>query len=289
MENPELVPRDADVATERREGSAPRIAFAIQYLGTAHAGWQAQQNALAIQTVVERAIARIHGATSRIPTRGSARTDAGVHARMQVVHYDPPFRIPPEGLLRGLNALLPESIRVASLREVAREFHALDSCIEKEYRYRLWCGASRPPFLAETTGRGPEELDLGRMVEAAGRMPGRRDFALFRKSGSPAKTTVRDLREVTVAEEGACEVPAGRLVVLRFRADGFLRGTVRLLAGTLVEVGRGRLPVEGPAALLEGDLSFGRPGPCLPPSGLFLWRVGYPPGVGPEEPRGTLW
>jgi len=251
-----------------------RRAFVLQYLGTRYAGWQAQENALAIQTVVERVLAKIHH-SGRIALRGSARTDAGVHALMQVAHADLPHAIPPDGLARGMNALLPDDVRVREVLEVGPEFDALGSAIGKEYRYRLWRGRVRPPFLAATTGRSTAPLDVDRIRAAARLLPGHRDFRLFAKVGSDPKTTVRDLREVTVAEDG-------ELLTLGFVASGFLRGTVRLLAGTLVDVGRGRLAVDAPARLLGGDENAGRVGPSLEASGLFLWRVDYPPHDGPR-------
>ncbi len=271
---------------------APRLAFVLQYLGTAYAGWQAQDNALAIQTVVERALAAIHKCNiSDVRLQGSARTDAGVHARMQVAHVDPPFRIEPERLLRAVNDRLPPDVRVVEIIEVGREFHALDSAIEKEYHYRLWVGGVRPPFLARTTGLGPQALDLDRLRAAAATMAGRRDFALVRKTGTTVRTTVRDLREVSIQGDGQAgeDRPTGGILTFVFRADGFLRGTVRLLVGTLVDVGRGKLPVEAPAALLRGDISLGRPGPSADAAGLFLWRVGYAEALGIEPPDLPLW
>lgn len=276
-----------------------RLALTIQYLGARYAGWQAQENALAVQTVVERALCRLYRTGDRsVAAQGAARTDAGVHARMQVAHVSPPFVIPAEGILKGINTLLPADVRVVAVREVPEGFHALDSATEKEYRYRLRVGGPFPPLLSLVTGEGPARLDVEAMAAAAAPLAGRRDFALFRKSGSDVRTTVRDLREVSVereAEEFAGSGGRGavaRAGVIRFtvRADGFLRGTVRLLVGTLVEVGRGRLPVAAPLALLSGDRSLGTPGPTMPASGLVLWRVGYPPeSGGPEPPEGALW
>jgi len=265
-----------------------RLSLTIQYLGTAYAGWQAQDNALAIQTVIERVLARLY--TCDIPVvrlHGAARTDTGVHARMQVAHFDPPFSIPTEGLLRGVNDALPDDIRVIEVRPVPKTFHALASSLEKEYRYRLWIGDVRPPFLARTTAEGPRDLDLDRLSEAARLLPGRRDFALFRKTGSTVKTTVRDLREVRIETVSGGN---GTLVTFVIRADGFLRGTVRLLVGTLLDAGRGRLAVEVPLALLEGDAGAGRIGTAAPASGLFLWKIDYrEPGPPPPPTPPGLW
>lgn len=282
---------------------APRLALTIQYLGGAYAGWQAQENALAIQTVVERGVARAYGVDRRIALQGAARTDAGVHARMQVAHFDPPFAIPPRGLLRALEPMLPDDVRVVAVAEVPRAFHALDSAIGKEYHYRLRLGGPASPLQLLTTGAGPapSRFDLGRVREAMALLPGACDYALVRKSGTTVKTTRRRLFAASVdpEETPAPPLPAlpgfavatsdAEVVRFRFHGDGFLRGTVRLLVGTLVRVGQGLLPPTAPRALLDGDPSTGPAGPSMPASGLVLWRVDYPAGGSAAPPPPALW
>lgn len=256
-----------------------RIRLDLAYLGTSFEGWQAQETIRdgvtprTIQGELEAALAALHG--RHVPVTGAGRTDSGVHADGQVAHFDVPAggpRIPPDGLRRGLNAVLPEDIRVLSAAAAPEDFHARFSAVGKVYLYRLRRGESLHPHTGLVEALAKEPLDVGAMREAARRLVGRRDFAPFSITGSELLSTVRTLARLDVEEEGD---------LLRIRAvgDGFLRGMVRRLVGTLREAGRGKTR---PEAAPE------RPGPTAEARGLTLIQVLYPPESlprGEETPR----
>ena len=256
-----------------------RIRLDLAYLGTSFEGWQAQETLRAgvrprtVQGELERVLASLYGRP--LPVSGAGRTDSGVHAEGQVAHFDVPAggpQIPPDGLRRGLNAVLPEDLRVLAASAVPDDFHARFSAVGKVYLYRLRCGEFLHPHRGLVEALAMESLDVGAMREAARRLVGRRDFAPFSITGSDPGSTVRTLARLDVEEEGD-------LLLIRAVGDGFLRGMVRRLVGTLRETGRGKTP---PEAAPE------RPGPTAEARGLTLLRVLYPPESlpgGGETPR----
>ncbi len=249
-----------------------RVRLDLAYLGTGFEGWQVQApragsgEPRTVQGTLEDALARLYG--RRVPVHAAGRTDAGVHAEQQVAHLDTgpgDPAIPFAGLLRGLNAVLPADVRVVAAAEVEPAFHARFSALGKRYVYRMRRGELLMPHagLIETLVRGP--LDVAAMAEAGRRLVGRRDFALFGLTGTDVRTTVRTLVRLDLVEEGS-------LLRLEAVGDGFLRGMVRRIAGTLLDVGRGRT---------RPDEALRRPGPVAPARGLTLERVYYaelPPG-----------
>jgi tRNA pseudouridine38-40 synthase len=256
------------------------VRLTVSYHGAAYAGWQRQANALAVQEVLERALARLLGAPVRVV--GASRTDAGVHARGQAAHLEPPEvagRLPPRGLVHGTNHLLPADVRVLAAHRMADGFHARRSALGKEYSYRLSRAAVLSPLDAPYAVRVPERIDLGAMRCAAARLLGRHDFSAFALSGG---SHTQPWRTVTAA--GFEEV--GEELRFRVVADGFLRGMVRSLVGTLLEVGLGRRSHDDWATLLDGGGNAagggggaGRAaaGATAPAHGLVLERVLYPP------------
>jgi tRNA pseudouridine38-40 synthase len=256
-----------------------RIRLDLSYLGTFFEGWQAQETLRdgvrprTVQGVLEEALEEILGADTRV--HGAGRTDSGVHADAQTAHLDLPDGAPlmsPASLSRALNAKLPWDVRVLSAAEVPPDFHARRSAAGKVYVYRLRRGAFLPPHAGLVEALAKEPLDVGAMRAAAARLVGRRDFAPFSVTGSEPGSTVRTLARLDVAEEGD-------LLVVTAVGDGFLRGMVRRLVGTLREAGRGKTR---PEAAPE------RPGPTAEARGLTLRRVLYPPeGLpdGRETPR----
>ena len=247
-----------------------RLRVDLAYLGTFYEGWQTQDvvrdGGLAprtVQATLEAALARMHGVPMRV--HGASRTDAGVHADGQVAHVDvPPGAplVPPEGLRKGLNALLPWDLRVVAATEAPPSWHARFDALGKRYLYRLRRGDHLFPFEGLRETLAAPRLDVEAMRIAASRLEGRRDFAGFGLAGAPRKTTVRTLARLTVEEDGP-------LLVVTAVGNGFLRGMVRRLVGTLVEVGLGRTdPLE----------AFGKPGPTAPARGLTLEKVFYPAG-----------
>ncbi|HET9212891.1 MAG TPA: tRNA pseudouridine(38-40) synthase TruA [Thermoanaerobaculia bacterium] len=239
----------------------------LAYRGTAYAGWQRQGNAVAVQQVVEEALERLLGQPARIV--GASRTDAGVHARAQVAHLELAREFPPRGLVHGTNRFLPEDVRVLAAAAMPPGFHARKHAAGKEYLYRLSRAAVISPLESLFVAPAPASLDLGRMARAASSLPGRHDFSAFALAGGSHGQPFR--RIFSARWEGEGEEIAFRIV-----GEGFLRGMVRALVGTLIEVGTGRRTPESFAGLLAGR-PRGEAGPTAPAHGLVLQRVLYPP------------
>jgi tRNA pseudouridine38-40 synthase len=245
-----------------------RLKLELAYLGTFFEGWQLQADrpggapVRTVQGELEAALKEVFGAEVR--AHGAGRTDSGVHADGQVAHADLPSgapSIPFDGMRRALNTKLPEDLRVLGVSEAGPGFHARRSAAGKVYVYRLRRGDVLHPHRGLVESLASEPLDVGAMREAAARLVGTRDFASFSVTGSDPGSTVRTLARLDVAEEGS-------LVVVTAVGDGFLRGMVRRLVGTLRDAGRGRT---SPGEALE------RPGPTAEARGLTLERVLYPP------------
>jgi len=245
----------------------------LSYRGTAYAGWQRQDNALAVQQVVEEALARLLGlAESEAPRIvGASRTDAGVHARGQRAHLDlaalgrPDF--PLRGLVHGTNHHLPEDVRVLAAQEVPEGFHARKSAISKQYLYRLSRADVLSPLDSPFAVKVSPAIDLDRLNQAAAHLPGRHDFTAFTLAGAAPGDRHREMFAA-----GWTEV--GEELHFRIEGEGFLRGMVRSLVGTMIEVGIGDRSVENFADLLRGA---GREaaGPTAPAQGLVLEWVRY--------------
>jgi tRNA pseudouridine38-40 synthase len=235
------------------------------YDGGGFAGWQSQVKGLAIQDVIEARLAGIFGGPIRI--HGSGRTDAGVHARGQVFHFDAPWRHGPDRLVAALRAGLPAALQIRSIRPAPAGFHARFAATGKVYTYDLHLGDA-DPFTRPYAWPLFRPLDLAAMMAAAAYLIGRHDFKAFTAlNGSGVKETVRDLRRLDLARRG-------RRVRFTVEADGFLYKMVRSLVGTLVAVGEGRLT---PAQVREILASRHRTAlvQTAPPQGLFLDRVFY--------------
>lgn len=241
------------------------LRLTLEYDGTAYAGWQVQDNGATIQGALEAALATLLKEPVRIT--GSGRTDAGVHALGQVANFCTEARIPLKGVVHGLNALLPRDISVRRADDVPLTFDSRRSAREKTYQYFLH-RADTPSALARRTSwwlRGP--LDLASAERAAQLLEGTHDFGAFRAAGCDAVHSVRTLLEVAL-------MPRGEFLEIRVRGNGFLRHMVRILVGTLVEVGQGRRSVASVAELLE-TFDRGRAGVTAPPQGLVLAEVRY--------------
>jgi tRNA pseudouridine38-40 synthase len=239
----------------------------LAYRGAAYAGWQRQENAVAVQQVVEEALERLLGHAVRIV--GASRTDAGVHARAQVAHLELPRDFPPRGLVHGTNRHLPEDVRVLAAAAMPPGFHARKHAAGKEYLYRLSRAAVISPLDALFVAPAPAALDLDRMARAASSLPGRHDFSAFALAGGSHGQPFRRIFSARWEERG-------EEIAFQVVGEGFLRGMVRALVGTLVEVGTGRRTPESFAGLLAGR-PRGEAGPTAPARGLVLRRVLYPP------------
>lgn len=241
-----------------------RLLLTLQYLGTRYAGWQRQANALAVQQVVEEALGKMFG--TRIAIEGAGRTDSGVHARAQRAHADVPFAIEPRGMLLGLNDLLPHDIRITAIDRVADDFHCRFAAKSKRYVYQIWNGPVADVFAFGTHAHVAQKLDEKLMAEAARCLLGRHDFRAFTVLEPEVSSTVRTISEVEVTRDGDA-------VRVAIAADGFLRFMVRRIAGSLVEIGRGKVEPAAVSGALEP--AFGEARWTAPSKGLVLWEIRY--------------
>lgn len=248
------------------ELSPARWKCVVAYDGASFAGWQSQPCGNALQDVIERRLAEMFGGPVRI--FGSGRTDAGVHARGQVFHFDAVWNHGSEKLLAALRNGLPLAIQVKSARRVPSTFHARFSAKGKVYRYEIYHGGFADPFTQAYCWSIPKRLDLEAMEAAAARLRGKRDFRAFSAAGGKEReTTVRDLRRLDLTAKGS------RLSITA-EADGFLYRMVRSLVGGLVSVGLGKLTPDDIEAILLTARRTARIA-TAPPEGLFLQRVFY--------------
>lgn len=244
------------------------LRLTLQYDGTDYVGWQRQATGVSIQGLLEDALQPIEG--SQVTVHGAGRTDAGVHALGQVASVRLTASIDPPTLARALNAVLPLDVRVAGVEVMPDGFHARFSATGKVYDYRIVNGPFASPFVRRYVWHVIPALDRGAMAAAAGGLLGEHDFAAFQAAGSEVHTTVRTVRSVDWSGTGG---PADPLV-LRIAGDGFLRHMVRIVAGTLVEVGLGRRTPADVAGMLAGR-DRARAGATAPASGLLLREVLY--------------
>lgn len=255
-------------------GAAVTYRLTLGYRGSAYAGWQWQANAMAVQQVVEEALAELVGLPVRVV--GASRTDAGVHARGQVAHLVLRAPFPERGLVHGANHRLPEDVRVIAAARAPDGFHARRMARSKLYRYRLVRCRVLSPLEAPFAARTDQRLDVQRMQAAAELLAGTHDFSAFALAGGAHQTTRRRIFSASWREEAEA-------LELLIEGEGFLRGMVRSLVGTLVEVGRGRRSVASFAELLTGR-SRGEAGPTAPAQGLTLEKVTYPARWSVGEP-----
>lgn len=242
------------------------IKLTLEYDGTGLSGWQRQDNAPSVQQHLEEALERMVRAPVRV--RGASRTDAGVHAEGQVAHFHTEANIPVHGFRRGLNTLLPPSIAVLECVEAEPGFHARFSARGKHYRYALITRAERSPLRRERAWHRPRPLDVAAMRRAAENMLGERDFSAMRAAGCTARTSTRRVDAIDIRQ------PEAGFMTIDVHGNAFLRNMVRIMAGTLVAVGEGRLQADDiPELLAARDRT--RAGQTAPAHGLTLVRVFY--------------
>lgn len=242
----------------------PRYLLTLQYLGTNYAGWQTQANATGVQQVVEKALGTL--ANVAVTVESSGRTDSGVHARAQKAHVDLPFEIDSRGLVMGANNLLPRDIRVTEAQLVPDDFHARFLAKRKTYRYQIWNHTVCDVFKTETHAHVPGPLDDDAMHVAAQALVGTHDFKMFTVTEPEVRSTIRNIESITVTRDAEA-------VSISVTGAGFLRYMVRRIAGSLIQVGRGRLDGAGVAASLEPTFAVARW--TAPPNGLVLYDVSY--------------
>ncbi len=245
-----------------------RVRLCLEYDGTNFAGFQKQTGTgqRTVQGVLEEALARLTG--EGIKVVGAGRTDKGVHALGQVVHFDTCSTIPVERFPAALNGILPPDLVVLSAAQADPSFHARYGAVGKRYSY-LILNSRRPTALWRSCCyQYPYSLDLAAMRQAVRFFHGEHDFRGFSATGSSAQSTVRRIFSFDIAEQGDW-------ICFSVTADGFLYKMVRLMVGTLLEVGRGKMRPQQVKEILDRG-ERGKGGPALPPQGLYLVRVYYP-------------
>ena len=244
-----------------------RIHLIVEYDGTDYAGWQRQSNAMTVQEKLEDAVKKLTGET--VCVHGASRTDAGVHALGQSAHFDTQSRIPADKFSFALNTILPPDIRVSRSEEVGDAFHSRFSGKGKRYRYLFYAAPHAGALNRRTHAHVIYPLDMDRMRAEAQSLVGTHDFAAFAASGSVVKDTVRTVYRADIERDGA-EI---RLIV---EGNGFLYNMVRIIAGTLIGVGSGKL---APGAFERAIESGNRLdlGITAPAHGLTLMEVFYDP------------
>ena len=242
-----------------------RILLTISYDGTAYVGWQYQDNGPSIQDEVEKALRKALGDFVRVT--GASRTDAGVHALGQRAHFDTCSSIPPEKYPFVLNRYLPQDIRVTEGRQVADDFHARFQAAGKTYTYRIHNAPHASAILRHCTAHVPVMLNTEAMRRCAQPLIGTHDFSAFAAAGGQAKTTVRTIDFFDVQRRDT-------EITLRIHGNGFLYNMVRIIAGTLIDVGHGKLP-EDCIARAIGSKNRLDLGITAPACGLELTQVEY--------------
>jgi len=244
-----------------------RIALGLEYDGAPFHGWQTQADGTGVQDALEHALSAI--AAAALSTVAAGRTDAGVHATIQVVHFDTDARRADTAWVRGVNALLPPSVAVRWAVEVPAEFHARFAATGRHYTYLLLDRPVRPALLAGRAGWYHRPLALDPMRAAADALLGRHDFSAFRAAECQARSATRMLDRLDIAREDD-------MIRFDFHADAFLQHMVRNIVGALVYVGNGRHPPGWIAELLAGR-DRTRAAPTFAPDGLYLTGIDYPP------------
>jgi tRNA pseudouridine38-40 synthase len=244
------------------------IKLTVAYDGTNYHGFQEQRGTglATIQEILELSLGRLAG--RRVQVIGAGRTDAGVHARGQVVNFDAAgWPIPVERIPLAVNGILPGDIVVTEAREVGNDFHARIAARSKTYRYTIWNNRIPSPFHRLYSSFVPVPLDAEAMLAACAYLVGTHDFKCFQAAGATVKTTVRTLYRAEVIREES-------LVRLVFKGNGFLYNMVRIMAGTLVQVGLGKADPESVRRILDSR-QRALAGPTMPPHGLCLKSVEY--------------
>ena len=251
-----------------------RIALGIEYCGTDFRGWQSQADGGTVQDALETALATIAGVP--VGTLCAGRTDAGVHATQQVVHFDSPVERPLTAWVRGVNSHLPDGVAIRWAQPVSDEFHARFSARGRRYRYLLLNRPQRPGLWHGRVGWFHLPLDLAAMQEASARLLGEHDFSAFRAAGCQAKSPVKLMSVARVQQQGS-------MFIFDFEASAFLHHMVRNLVGSLVYIGKG---VHGPAWMDELLQMQDRQlaAPTFSPEGLYFRGPVYQPEWALPEP-----
>lgn len=243
-----------------------RYAITIEYDGAGYSGWQRQKNALSVQEVVEDALGVLLGKKTVII--GSGRTDKGVHARGQVAHFDSDKKLDTFRMSFALNAILPEDVKIREMRAVSDRFHAQRSAKRKTYVYRTYVSRADSPLRKGRAVKVIPTVDVERMRRSAQLLIGEHDFRAFSSTGSPVNDYVREIYDIEIKQDGD-------EIDFYVTGNGFLYNMVRIIVGTLIFIGRGKLPESTVKDMLEtGNRRLG--GKTFPAEGLYLYSVEYP-------------
>ncbi len=241
------------------------IKLTIEYDGTGYHGWQSQINAISVQGVLEKALSGLIGEACSLT--GASRTDAGVHALGQTANFFTNSNIPPSKYFLALNSIIPDDISIVRSEEVAPDFHSRFSAKGKRYKYLIYNMRYPSALMRNRSYHVHLPLNLDYMKVAAGYILGKHDFSAFQASGSAAKTSVRTITGLTLEKKES-------MIELNITGDGFLYNMVRIITGTLIDVGLGKIPVnEIPRIIEDGDRRAA--GRTAPPQGLYLVEVFY--------------
>ena len=249
----------------KMEEKKKRIRLRVAYDGTAYHGWQIQKNAVSVAGVLQEALQQL--LQEEIELIGASRTDAGVHARGNVAIFDTNTRIPPEKIAYALNQRLPEDIVVQKSEEVAADFHPRYAKSWKTYEYRIFHSTFPDPILRKYMHFYYGKLNVAAMQKAAGYVIGEHDFASFCSAGAQVSSTVRTVSELTVEKEK-------NVITIRITGNGFLYNMVRIIAGTLLEIGSGKRPPEEMKRVIQGA-NRSLAGATAPAQGLHLIEIVY--------------
>ncbi len=236
----------------------------LAYDGTGFSGWQYQPDSPTVQETLERAMEKVVQHPVRVVAAG--RTDTGVHALGQVVHFKTESHLSPAIMKRAFNAHLPQSIRIRQVREAPRSFHARFSASSRVYKY--FVSSFSLPFLHRYSWVIEKKLDLETLESVLNLFPGEHDFGAFGSPTKPGGSTVRQVFQARVRRYRG-------FTVITLEANAFLRKMVRNMVGAAVKVALGRASIEEVKRALEHPQGFRCPAPPAPPQGLFLWRVKY--------------
>ena len=242
-----------------------RVLLKISYLGSAYHGWQVQPNGITVQQVLGEKLEQMY--KHKVNLTGCSRTDAGVHAREFYCHYDAELHIEENGIVRGLNSVLPKDIAVLSAEYVDTDFHARYSAKGKNYVYIIRNTKIHDPFLRGRVWQIERSLDSDKMNEFCQKLCGTHDFFGFSSSGRTVTDTVRTITECKASREGDN-------IILSVSADGFLYNMVRIIVGTAVDVSDGKISLSDIDNILASK-DRSRAGITAPPDGLYLNKVFY--------------
>lgn len=253
---------------EGAEFTVNKLKCVISYDGTNYSGFQIQPETRTIQGEIENALSKMHKGQS-VRIHGSGRTDAGVHAKAQTFHFESPLSLPENNWKKALNALLPDDMHIQGVKDVPMTFHARFDAVEKEYRYFISHTKDKDVFKRNYAFQYPYPLNIEAIQEACAHLKGEHDFTTFSSVKTAVKgSKVRSLSIVNCLQQGTD-------IELIFRGNGFLYNMVRIMVGTLIDVGQGKLkPSDIPVLLEKKDRTSA--GKTAPPQGLFLWEVSYP-------------